>query len=51
MMNEWFEAITPDVMADLFEDLLAEARAIFPTTDLARDLLAIDLVPGACNSS
>jgi hypothetical protein len=25
MMNEWFEAITPDVMADLFEDLLAEA--------------------------
>jgi ribonuclease Z len=33
------------------EDLLAEARAIFPATDLARDLLAIDLVPGACNSS
>ena len=25
MMNEGFEAITPDVMADLFEDLLAEA--------------------------
>ena len=25
MKNEWFEAITPDVMADLFEDLLAEA--------------------------
>jgi flagellin-specific chaperone FliS len=25
MKNEWFEAITPEVMADLFEDLLAEA--------------------------
>jgi len=25
MISEWFEAITPDVMADLFEDLLAEA--------------------------
>lgn len=25
MMSEWFDAITPDVMADLFEDLLAEA--------------------------
>ena len=25
MISEWFEAINPDVMADLFEDLLSEA--------------------------
>jgi hypothetical protein len=30
--------ITPD-------DLLAEARAIFPLTEVARDFLAIDVVP------
>jgi ribonuclease Z len=27
------------------DDLLAEARAIFPATDLARDFLCLDVLP------
>jgi ribonuclease Z len=28
------------------DDLLAEARAIFPATDIARDFLSVEVKPG-----
>jgi ribonuclease Z len=32
------------------DDLLSEARAIFPRTILAKDFLCLEINPGACNS-